>query len=365
MLSPFAAKSPLRSILTIFVLLAFCLSFVPPALAQDFDFTDDGTSEEGSSDDDTSFDFTDGTSPEDNKPVEPDFQMPDGSKPIIVAFFEPGDSTPKRRTDALAEAVVKHLGDFEEYDSVIAVPILRKLEAMSEDERFDCAGGSNPACIADMGKEINAKYVIIGRIQTEGVTIPHIYLELIDTATGTVTKITDFDTQPRLRSQEKDLKPAVYSLFNKKVADIDEILKGTRVQADNGLPLGQLVSGIVIGVLALGSIGAGIYFGLDAKDKDDQVKKAIDDNRKAKLADVNYDGLKHQKKVKKIKDEAQQSAMIANILYAGGAVLGVVSLVLFLVRSDADEDLFASQPDLYVTPAISEEGGGVIAGFRF
>ena len=73
--------------------------------------------------------------------------------------------------------------------------------------------------------------------------------------------------------------------------------------------------------------------------------------------------MKTQRATKKDYDKASDYAMIANILYASGAVLAVVSAILFLVRSDKDEDIFANE--LYISPTVDSEGGGVVAGFTF
>ena len=91
----------------------------------------------------------------------------------------------------------------------------------------------------------------------------------------------------------------------------------------------------------------------------------MDANRDAKETKSGFNALsgKHQRDVKKDHDKASDYAMIANIMYASGAVLAVVSVILFLVRSDKDEDIFAN--DLYVSPAIGDNGGGVVAGFSF
>ena len=185
-------------------------------------------------------------------------------------------------------------------------------------------------------------------------------IDLIDVYTSTNKNSIYFDTQSRLRKQEQDISGALLRLFNIDTGSIDTLLTKREEVKAPPLPLGQLVSGIVLGVVALGAIGTGIYFGVEAGNYDDKVSDAIKANKDKNNA---YGNMKTQRATKKDYDKASDYAMIANILYASGAVLAVVSAILFLVRSDKDEDIFANE--LYISPTVDSEGGGVVAGFTF
>ena len=364
MTNPFRKASVLKRLFSLLVLVTFSISFSPVAMAQgDFDFSDD----DSSGDD---FNFSDDT-PQTPLDLGKKFEMPNNGKPVNLVFFEPVDGTPERTLEQLTEATVEQLKDekYAQYDSVEGIPVGEKLGAMSAEDRMMCV--DDPSCIAGIGKEIGAANIIIGRIYTEGRDRPQITFDLIEVATSTNKNSIYFDTQARLRKQEQDISGALIRLFNIDTGSIDSLLTKREVEESAPLPLGQLISGIVVGVIGLGAIGAGIYFGLQAKDKNDKAKDIIDANRKESSGDAitadAYDSLsgKHQKDAKKYIDDASKNAMIANILYAGGAVAAVVSVILFLVRSDKDEDIFATHEDLYVSPAITNEGGGVVAGFSF
>ena len=97
-----------------------------------------------------------------------------------------------------------------------------------------------------------------------------------------------------------------------------------------------------LGGVALGAIGTGIYFGVEAGNYDDKVSDAIKANKDKNNA---YGNMKTQRATKKDYDKASDYA------------------ILFLVRSDKDEDIFANE--LYISPTVDSEGGGVVAGFTF
>ena len=369
MSNPFRFSVSLKKLFSILVLAAFCTTFAPvAAFAQgDFDFSDDSGDDFNFSDDDNSNEFDFGDDTPAPRPAEPSFVMPDGSKPINFVFFEPVDGTPQKTLDALSEALVKHLGkdDFAEYDSVVAVPILEKLKTMDDSSRFDCTSGENYAtCLSDIVCElgVNDGNIVVGRIYTETDTQPKISLELIQIATNTSVEFTEFETQQRLKKQEKDLEPAVYSLFHKSLGDIKDVLGSGVVEEKAELPLGQMIGGIVVGVAALGAIGTGIYFGLSANDYQDQVAAAIAANKEATGPS---DSLLTQVATHDLQTKGEDQAMLANILYASGAVLAVVSVILFLVRSESSDELFAGSQDLFFSPTFLEEGAGVSAGFTF
>lgn len=356
MSNPFRKTSALKRLLSILVLVAFSFSFSPVAMAQgEFDFSDDSDTEASGMD----FDFSDDT-PAQPLDLDKKFVMPNNGKPVNLVFFEPVDGTPQKTLDRLTEATIEQLkGEhYAQYDSVEAVPVLEKLGTMDADERLTCI--DDAACLADIGHEVGAANIIVGRIYTENREQPQITFDLIDVSTSTNKNSIYFDTQSRLRKQEQDISGALLRLFNIDTGSIDTLLTKREEVKSAPLPLGQLVSGIVLGVVALGAIGTGIYFGVEANNYNDKVGDAIDANKDPAKS---YGSMSTQIQTKEDFDKASDYAMIANILYASGAVLAVVSAILFLVRSDKDEDIFANE--LYVSPTISGEGGGVVAGFNF
>ncbi|MBQ9395313.1 MAG: hypothetical protein IJU23_07320 [Proteobacteria bacterium] len=362
MSNPFRKADALRRFFAILVIITFSFSFCPAAMAQgDFDFSDDSGDDVGGND----FDFADDTPP---TPLQLDkkFVMPNNGKPVNLVLFDPVDGTPQRTLDQLTEATVDLLKDekYAQYDSVEGIPIEEKLAAMGDD-RFDCL--NDPVCITDMGREIGAANIIIGTISTEGQERPQVTLDLYEVSTSSKKNSIFFETQNRLRKQEQDISGALIRLFNIDTGDIDSLLTKRQVEESAPLPLGQLISGIVVGVVALGAIGTGIYFGVTAKKIDSDVGDAIEFNRVRKENAEDFNAVKSEGKtqvsVKDDYDKASKYAMIANIMYASGAVLAVVSVILFLVRSDKNDDIFAN--DLYISPSIGQDGAGVVTGFSF
>ena len=357
-----------RILLSMLMLVAFSFSFAPTAFAQ-FDFSDDEGDDSSMGGDD--FDFAD----ESPAPLDlsEHFEMPNNGKPVNLVIFEPVDGTPEKTLNNLTEATVDALKDakYAEYDSVKGIPVMQKLDTMSADDRMMCIDDAE--CMANIGAEIGAANIVIGRIYTEGRDRPYVTLDLIDVANRVNKNSIYFDTQQRLRKQEQDISGALIRLFNIDTGSLDSLLGQRVVEDTNPLPTGQLVSGIVVGVVGLAAIGTGIYFGLQAKDYEGKAKDAAAANEAIRNLDktgtTNYDSLyaagQTQRQAKDNLDKAKDYAMIANILYASGAVAAVVSVILFLVRSDKDEDLFANH-EPYVAPAVGADGnGGIVAGFSF
>lgn len=370
MSNPFHKTSRLKHLLSILVLVAFSFSFMPIASAQgDFDFADE---EDTSGGDD--FDFADETpAPLD---LSEHFVMPNNGKPVNLVIFEPVDGTPQKTLDNLTEATIDALKDekYAEYDSVKGIPVTQKLEAMSPEDRMMCI--DDPECMSNIGAEIGAANIVVGRIYTEGRDQPSVTLDLIDVNAKQTKNSIYFDTQQRLRKQEQDISGALLRLFNIDTGSLDTLLGEAVVEETEPLPLGQMIGGIVVGVVALAAVGTGIYFGLEASNYEDKASGAIKANEEIAanaVADATstsiYDELKNkdqtQRKAKDNYDKAQDYAMLANILYAGGAVCAIVSVILFLVRSDKSDDIFANH-EIYVSPTVTPDGNnGVVAGFTF
>lgn len=363
MSNPFRKAGFVKRLISLLAIVAMTLSLSPVASAQDFDFSDDGGGDDFNFDDGSGdFNFDDETPP----PIDlsKKFVMPNNGKPVNLVFFDKVDETPEKTLDQLTESTLELLKDekYAQYDSVEAIPIEEKLKAMAEDERIDCLAA--PECLAAMGKEIGAANIIIGRIYTTGREKPAISLDLIDVESASQKNTIYFETQSRLRKQEQDISGALIRLFNIDTGDLSALLAQREVEDSAPLPLAQLISGIAVGVVALGAIGTGIYFGLEANNLDDKVKKAMKANEAVLGTSGAWGTVDSQQKAKDNHDKASDYAMLANIMYAGGAVLAVVSVILFLVRPDKEEDIFANE--LYVTPAVDTNGnGGVVAGFTF
>ncbi len=361
MSNPFRKADALRRFFALIVIVAFSFSFCPVAMAQgDFDFSDD----ESLGGDDFNF--------EEEAPapleLEKKFVMPNNGKPVNLVIFEPVDGTPEKTLDQLTESTVELLKDekYAQYDSVEGIPVKEKLGAMNAEDRMVCVDDAE--CLSNIGREIGAANIIVGRIYTENRDRPQITFDLIEMSSSSNKNSIFFDTQNRLRKQEQDISGALLRLFNIDTGSIDSLITQKKVEESAPLPLGQLISGIIVGVVALGAIGTGIYFGVTAKKLDSDVGDAIELNRvSADSTSGDFTILKNQGKlqndVKSDHDKASDYAMIANIMYASGAVLAVVSVILFLVRSDKDEDIFAN--DLYLSPSVGTDGGGVVAGFTF
>lgn len=109
--------------------------------------------------------------------------------------------------------------------------------------------------------------------------------------------------------------------------------------------------------LAAICLGGGIYFGLQAKSDYDAVKTTASA------------GMTSQRELRNQFDAANNKARRANLFYGLGVGMGILSAVLFTVDfgSDVadDDDEYVRIKDLRVAPAVSAQGAGLGAAFRF
>lgn len=311
----------------------------------DFDFTDDEDAGGGD------FDFTDEVGSGTDTDPGVTIKMPDGSKPIIVAWFDPVDSTDARVINRLTDAMVEHLGEFTDYDVVSGIVIKQELDRMSMDERDGCV--NDATCVAALAKKLNITKVVVGRIQTDGVDRPRIYLDLIDVETGALENFIEFESSPTVQGQTRELRPASYKLFNRRLPDAGTNTLTTQSVDRPWIGTGQLVASIATGVVGVALIGTGAAFGVMASDLEAEVEKGRGGTMTQKTA------------VSKL-DEAQTNATIANVMYGVGGVAIAAAVVILLVRpGDEIDETASSAVDFYISPSIGAEGGGLVSGFRF
>lgn len=326
------------------------------AMAQgDFDFTepeggddaggDTGGGDAGGGD---GFDFTEPGGGDAGVTV----QMPDGSKPIVVAWFDPADATDPRVLSRLTDALIEHLGEFEDLDAVNGLIIKQDLDRLDEEARSNCI--YDPVCLAEMGKALKVQHIIVGRIFTEGEERPRIALELIDVETGALANVIEFDAAATVQGQARELRPAAYKLFGRQIPVEGAGLTVEKVDKP-WISTGQLVAAISTGVVGVALIGTGAAFGVMASDGADEIEAA-----KGKP-----DGMT-QREAKTKLDEANSNATIANVMYGIGGVALATTVVLLLVRPGEEiSDETTGSVDFYLNPSIGAEGGGVVGGFTF
>jgi len=108
---------------------------------------------------------------------------------------------------------------------------------------------------------------------------------------------------------------------------------------------GERKLGLVLGVLGAGSLGAGIYFGMEAKD----LQRAAD-ARCPLVVCADAEGLR-------LNNRAQQNATRANIFYVAGGVSVAAAVVLFIVGGPEERTV--------VTPTAGRDEVGVSVAGRF
>ncbi len=317
-----------------------------------YDFTDDGGGDDGGGD---GYDFTDDGGGDDGGGMDIP-ALPTGDKPIIVSFFDPVDSTPQRVVDRLDAALVNHLSEFEDYAAVSGLGIKAELDAMDSEARDSCV--NDPPCVAKIASEMGIAKVIIARVRTEGLQRPLISLDNIDVTSAALENFIEFEASPRVKGQEKELRPAAYKLFNRSIPTdkaAGTLSTGGVAPVDTGIGTGQLIASIGSGVLGVALVGLGVSYGMTASDLETEI---IDGRDNQTLNQVDA-----QSKL----NEANDTAVLANVFYGLGGVAIAASVVLILIRpgDEIAKDQQYSGIDVYLEPVVSVDGAGVVGGFRF
>jgi hypothetical protein len=113
------------------------------------------------------------------------------------------------------------------------------------------------------------------------------------------------------------------------------------------------ILGLALAGAGLVSLGAGVYFGLEAKDTDDEAEELCPRSRECE----NQEGLE-------LTEDAQSEALTANILYGVGGAAIIAGAILYFTADDSSDGAQAERPafsvgsarirpDAVISPAFS------------
>ncbi len=226
---------------------------------------------------------------------------------------------------------------------------------------LESAGGDacvqEPLCLADVGEQANVERILVARV-TEG-------------SRGLELKIDYFDVDDKLFLRYENtpglggtgaivsaIQPALYKIF-----DVREFGKRGDLQGEEDSSVVQSVIAYGTAGLAVGSLVAGIIFGSKAKSIEKEVTASPKNGEIYRYTQV---------EAREAIRPAESKATTANVFYGLAVGLAGVSALFFIIRggSDvgADEKPQASKGairDLQIAPAVTADGFGLGAGFRF
>lgn len=228
--------------------------------------------------------------------------------------------------------------------------ILGALEQAGGD---DCV--QEPLCLADVGESAGVSRILVARVveKPDGLELKVDYFDVDDKLFVKYHNTPGLGGTPAVVDA---VKPALDEIF-----DIRSLQQGPEVVGDEDTGVVQTVLAYGTAGLAVGSLAAGIIFGIGAK----KIEKDV--QARPQTGDV-YDMT--QVEAREAIRPAEAKATTANVFYGLAIGLGAVSALLFYIKggSDVAEDQEVSSRtihDLQIAPAVTSDGFGVGAAFRF
>lgn len=202
-------------------------------------------------------------------------------------------------------------------------------------------------CMASLGEEAGVDRIITARV--------------LDMPDGLQLNVDLFDVQDRLymRTDSRRGLSGTSGVVNavepsvRSVLDIREVVTGPRIGEDDSSGI-QRILAYSTAVLAVGFMGGGVYFGLQAR----SLESDLVDSPKNAAGAYTLTQRQAQDRLR----EVESKALTANVFYGLGLGLAATSAVLFLVDFGGDVDHTAG---LRIDPILSSDTVGVRAGWDF
>ena len=214
-----------------------------------------------------------------------------------------------------------------------------------------------PICLANAGADAGADLLLVGRIVPEGSSV-RLTVDLFDTREK-LFLASDKSRSPRdLGGAMEDAEPLIKNVF-----EIRELEDGPIIEDDSNAALVQSIFAYSTAGLAVACVAGGVVFGLDAQAQADAVVNAPKDAN-GRYVDQT------QAQAQQGYQAAQATATTANVFFGLGVALAATSAALFIIDfggdvASAEELNDRRRSQLRLTPAVSPDGVGAAASFRF
>lgn len=238
------------------------------------------------------------------------------------------------------------------------IPNITMLSGSSVLGALEASGGqacvAEPLCLADVGEQAGVERILVATVveKEDGLELKVDYFDVDDKLFIKYETTGGIGGTPGL---VKAVEPSLNTIF-----EVRELQRGPDVTGPEDTGTLQTVLAFGTAGLAVASLAGGIVFGLQAKSIEREVEA------RQKNGDV-YEMT--QREARDAIRPAEAKATTANVFYGLAIGLGAVSALLFYIRggSDVAEDQEASRGirDLKIAPAVSADGVGFGAGFRF
>lgn len=230
----------------------------------------------------------------------------------VVAI--PSDELDDSERRELEEAMLEGVELDPEYEAREGDEVLDELE---EAGLSSCV--TEPLCLADVGREAGVDRLLLGSVD-EGDEMLTLNIDLFDVEEKLFAKYAEAERLIDFDDVLDEVEPTMKDIFDMRVGR-----DGPNYGSEADSSTVQKTLAYTAAGAAVASLGTGIYFGMDASSKEDDLRSEADQNDELTQSAA-YD----------MQQEAENSALTANILYGSAAALGVVSGILFYVEGGTD-----------------------------
>lgn len=180
---------------------------------------------------------------------------------------------------------------------------------------------TEPLCLSGVGQDAGVERILLGRVEetARGLTLN---IDLFDVTDKLFVKYTSKARLGNFDAVIDAVEPAMKDIFDIR---IERTGPNYGDETDSGTV--QKVLAYSAAGLAVASLGAGIYFGMEASDGEDAILARKNDNGQFQIT---------QKQAQQMLRDVEDDALTANVLYGASAGLAVLSGILFYVESGSD-----------------------------
>ena len=215
---------------------------------------------------------------------------------------------------------------------------------------------NEPICLSEVGESVGVDRILSARVRKDDAGSLELATDYFDVEDHLYL---NYDSVKGLSGDDAIVAAIEPSL--KVLLDVRDLVATPDYVDDRGDGTFQTILAWSTGGLAIASLGAGIFFGLDAASQESDLEAL------PKSGDVF--NITQKDAAVKIR-EAESTAVTANIFFGVAAGLAIASGILFYIQGGSDvatqEELDASLPsDFQFAPIITKHSVGFGAGFSF
>ncbi len=240
------------------------------------------------------------------------------------------------------------------------IPNITMLSGSSVLGALEASGGEacvqEPLCLADVGEQAGVQRILVARVveKEDGLELKTDYFDVDDRL---FIKYHNESGLGGTGAIVKAVEPSLNEIF-----EVRELREGPQTVGEEDSGVVQSVLAFGTGGLAVASLVGGIVFGIQAKNVESDVEARPKNGEVYEMT---------QQEAREAIRPAEAKATTANVLYGFAIGLGAVSALLFYIKGGSDvaedqqQDEAFSLRDIQIAPAVSADGVGFGAGFRF